>query len=147
MLLLNHRLIRIRLVTVFPYLIRMDFKSRPKRVTLCHPRIQFSEKHGDPWTIAARESRSCTKPRHDVQGVPSTIAVYTAWKRNPYGSPCPLISSIHGSLSSSLPSTFVVQLTPMLLHNDSMSTKRNLPSPSVVDKLAHVSFVLARAFI
>lgn len=39
----------------------------------------------------------------------------------------PVIPSIHGSLSSSLRSTFVVQLTTMLLHNNSRHARHPVP--------------------
>ena len=68
-----------------------------------------------------------TMALYGVQGVPSTMAEYpiekilTNVRRNP---------SIYGSLSSSPRSTFVVQLTPMLLHNNSLFTASDDQPPA-----------------
>lgn len=65
--------------------------------------------------------KNCTMSRYEVRKV-----FHSQWRetrereKSLTGVDCqPVIPSIHGSLSSSLRSTFVVQLTTMLLHNNS----------------------------
>lgn len=74
-------------VLEFRSLIRMDFRHQLGSDSATHV-FNFPKSSG-VWSIVARESRSCTKPRHDVQGVPSTIAVYSMEKKSPR-SPLPV---------------------------------------------------------
>lgn len=64
----------------FHFLIRMNFRHQPGSDSATHV-FNFPKSSG-VWSIVARESRSCTKPRHDVQGVPSTIAEYGMEKKS-----------------------------------------------------------------
>lgn len=103
----------------------VNFESPPGSDSATHVQFNFpksTDALGPPSplvSLAVAQSRGMTS-----KGVPSTMATIRPRKGNPRGSTCPLIPSIHGSLSSSLPSTFVVQLTPMLLHNDSVSARQ-----------------------
>ena len=82
-----------------------------------------------------RDFRNCTMARHEVRKVSRThnsaspraqCAPGREWRgagEKSYGNEPHIGSpSIYASLSSSLRPTFVVQLTPMLLHNNSLFT-------------------------
>lgn len=74
--------------------------------------------------------KNCTMSRYEVRKV-----FHSQWRETREreeesltGVDCqPVIPSIHGSLSSSLRSTFVVQLTTMLLHNNSRHARHPVP--------------------